>query len=113
MNKKMNRSANKISFIKKFLLRFHGVGKQTHALFSNYIGTNKRIDSIVLKKRQIGLLSKKVNEITRQKTFREKTKQNILFLIENKTYKGVRHKSKLPVRGQRTHTNAKTKKKVS
>ena len=107
----MNRSTNKVSFIKKFLLRIHGIGEQTHTLFSNFAGTNKRINPITLKKSQIGSLSKGVNKITRQKTLKEKSRQNILFLIENKTYKGVRHKSKLPVRGQRTHTNAKTRKK--
>jgi ribosomal protein S13 len=32
------------------------------------------------------------------------------FLSKIKTYKGVRHKLGYPVRGQRTHTNAKTKK---
>ena len=29
-----------------------------------------------------------------------------------KTYKGIRHKLKYPCRGQRTHTNAKTVKKL-
>lgn len=33
---------------------------------------------------------------------------NIYFLIKNKFYKGVRYSKKLPVRGQRTHTNAQT-----
>jgi small subunit ribosomal protein S13 len=28
-----------------------------------------------------------------------------------KTYRGIRHRKGLPVRGQRTHTNAKTVKK--
>lgn len=39
-------------------------------------------------------------------------KQNIRFLVELNTYKGLRHKDNLPVRGQRTRTNAKTKKKI-
>lgn len=38
-------------------------------------------------------------------------KQNVRFLVELNTYKGFRHKDNLPVRGQRTRTNAKTKKK--
>ena len=38
-------------------------------------------------------------------------KGRINFLLEQKTYKGVRHKLKYPVRGQRTRTNAKTTKK--
>ena len=35
---------------------------------------------------------------------------NIKFLVEMGCYRGVRHKKGLPVRGQRTHTNAKTRK---
>lgn len=38
--------------------------------------------------------------------------QNIKKLIEINTYKGLRHKDSLPTRGQRTRTNAKTKKKI-
>jgi ribosomal protein S13 len=37
--------------------------------------------------------------------------KNIEFLIQLKNYTGSRHKLKYPVRGQRTHTNAKTTKK--
>ncbi len=35
---------------------------------------------------------------------------NIKRLIELGTYRGMRHKRGLPVRGQRTHTNARTRK---
>lgn len=35
-------------------------------------------------------------------------KKNIDFLKNNRTYRGVRHRKLLPVRGQRSHTNAKT-----
>lgn len=35
---------------------------------------------------------------------------NIKRLIELNTYRGLRHKRGLPVRGQRTHTNARTRK---
>ncbi len=35
---------------------------------------------------------------------------NIKRLVELGTYRGVRHRRGLPVRGQRTHTNARTRK---
>lgn len=35
-------------------------------------------------------------------------KENINFLIKINHFRGLRHKLNLPVRGQRTHTNAKT-----
>ena len=38
-------------------------------------------------------------------------KENVEFLFKIKTYRGIRHKFKYTSRGQRTHTNAKTKQK--
>lgn len=35
---------------------------------------------------------------------------NIKRLMDLKSYRGLRHRGKLPVRGQRTHTNARTRK---
>jgi small subunit ribosomal protein S13 len=35
---------------------------------------------------------------------------NIKRLLELQTYRGLRHRKNLPVRGQRTHTNARTRK---
>ena len=35
---------------------------------------------------------------------------NIKRLLDLKCYRGLRHRNKLPVRGQRTHTNARTRK---
>jgi small subunit ribosomal protein S13 len=44
-----------------------------------------------------------------EKAFLKSSK--IKVLLENKSYRGFRHLKKLPVRGQRTKTNAKTRKK--
>jgi small subunit ribosomal protein S13 len=41
---------------------------------------------------------------------RREVSQNIKRLIEINSYRGIRHKRNLPVRGQRTHTNARTRK---
>ncbi len=41
---------------------------------------------------------------------RREVNQNIKRLIEVNSYRGIRHKRGLPVRGQRTHTNARTRK---
>ncbi len=41
---------------------------------------------------------------------RRKVSTDIKRLIEIGCYRGIRHVKKLPVRGQRTHTNAKTRK---
>lgn len=41
---------------------------------------------------------------------RKEIGQNIRRLIEIGSYRGVRHRRNLPARGQRTHTNARTRK---
>lgn len=41
---------------------------------------------------------------------RKEISQNIKRLMEIGCYRGVRHRKGLPVRGQRTHTNARTRK---
>lgn len=41
---------------------------------------------------------------------RRKVSSDIKRLIDIGCYRGIRHVKKLPVRGQRTHTNAKTRK---
>jgi small subunit ribosomal protein S13 len=41
---------------------------------------------------------------------RKDTGMNIKRLIDIQSYRGLRHRRSLPVRGQRTHTNARTRK---
>lgn len=41
---------------------------------------------------------------------RKEVSMNVKRLIEIGSYRGVRHRRNLPVRGQRTHTNARTRK---
>jgi small subunit ribosomal protein S13 len=41
---------------------------------------------------------------------RRETSMNIKRLMDLGCYRGLRHRKKLPVRGQRTHTNARTRK---
>jgi len=41
---------------------------------------------------------------------RKEVSMNIKRLIEMGAYRGLRHRRGLPVRGQRTHTNARTRK---
>ena len=41
---------------------------------------------------------------------RRETSQNLKRLMEIGCYRGLRHRKGLPVRGQRTHTNARTRK---
>tara|TARA_Y100000590_G_scaffold452689_1_gene596294 strand:+ start:522 stop:902 length:381 start_codon:yes stop_codon:yes gene_type:complete len=71
-------------------------------------------------------LSKRVNQLTEEEVnkirdlidqkhsvegdLRRKISMNIKRLTDLGSYRGLRHRKKLPVRGQRTHTNARTRK---
>jgi small subunit ribosomal protein S13 len=50
------------------------------------------------------------NEGAVEGDLRKETSMNIKRLIEMGAYRGLRHRRGLPVRGQRTHTNARTRK---
>ncbi len=71
-------------------------------------------------------LSRRVNELTEQEVInireaidqdyqvegdlRREVSMNIKRLMDLGCYRGLRHRRNLPVRGQRTHTNARTRK---
>ena len=50
------------------------------------------------------------NDYIVEGTLRTQIAMNIKWLMEIGCYRGLRHKRGLPVRGQRTHTNARTRK---
>jgi small subunit ribosomal protein S13 len=58
-------------------------------------------------------IAKKVKEEYRlEDNLREQIKANVRRYITNGSIRGFRHKNKLPVRGQRTHANGKTPRRV-
>ena len=66
---------------------------------------NKLTDDEVLKIREYIESKFKV-----EGDLRSEVSLNIKRLTDFGTYRGLRHRKKLPVRGQRTHTNARTRK---
>ena len=73
------------------------------------ISKNKRVNALtdeeVLKIREFIDKNYKV-----EGDLRREISLNIKRLVDLATYRGSRHKKKLPVRGQRTHCNARTRK---
>ena len=88
-----------------------GINKPKIKSFYNYIGLNSRISAVKFKRRQLSTLNQKITKIETGKKLKEKIKNIINFSIKIRTYKGMRHKLRYPTRGQRTHTNAKTRRK--
>lgn len=74
---------------------------------NNRFGLNRRYKYLSLKKEARAFLN-----CARTATDEKAQKfLNIQFLKDARLYRGVRHKARLPVRGQRTHTNGKTAKR--
>lgn len=61
--------------------------------------------------KEISVIANYIEEnIKVEGSLKREVSQNIRRLIEIGCYKGIRHRRGLPVRGQRTHTNARTRK---
>ena len=63
-----------------------------------------------LKEEQIELLRGEIAKFTVEGDLRREVSINIKRLMDLGTYRGRRHRRNLPVRGQRTKTNARTRK---
>jgi small subunit ribosomal protein S13 len=93
------------------LTYIHGIGRTTAASICTKLGfpPERRVselsDSEVLQIRE--LLDA---EHTVEGDLRRNTAMNIKRLMDLACYRGLRHRKGLPVRGQRTHTNARTRK---
>jgi small subunit ribosomal protein S13 len=55
-------------------------------------------------------LRNEISKMTVEGDLRRETSMNIKRLMDLGTYRGIRHRKGLPVRGQRTKTNARTRK---
>jgi small subunit ribosomal protein S13 len=101
---------NKLYFLKNFSNIYGVNSKKVKNLCQNF-GLNPSNKDFKVKKKNNGFVVKnfKINEY--DKNLKLQIRKNIKFLNQIRTYKGVRHNLKLPVRGQRTKTNGKTKKR--
>jgi small subunit ribosomal protein S13 len=93
------------------LTYIYGIGrsKSVTVLAEAKIDKNKKVKALsedeINKIRQIIEKREKI-----EGDLRKEISQNIKRLIDIGSYRGMRHKRKLPVRGQRTKTNARTRK---
>ncbi|MCQ2796191.1 MAG: 30S ribosomal protein S13 [Bacilli bacterium] len=63
-----------------------------------------------LKDEELTALRNEISKVRVEGDLRRETALNIKRLTEIGCYRGIRHKKNLPVRGQRTRTNARTRK---
>ena len=89
----------------------HGVGPKTAKEIMTKVGiddarrVNQLTDAEVLQIRETI-----DRDFTVEGDLRRETSMNIKRLMDLACYRGLRHRKGLPVRGQRTHTNARTRK---
>lgn len=74
------------------------------------IGVQPSVKVSELRDEHTGLLQDAVNEYVVEGDLRRRVSMDIKRLGDIKCYRGLRHKRGLPVRGQRTKTNARTRK---
>jgi small subunit ribosomal protein S13 len=91
------------------LTYIHGIGRSTAKKICErvHIDINKKVKD--LSDAEIGHLLDAVKGYVVEGDLRRKVALDIKRLQEIGSYRGYRHKRNLPVRGQRTRTNARTK----
>lgn len=91
------------------LPELYGIGLGSSKKICQELGYSLELKVNDLTEEQEYEIAKKIKEeYTLEGNLKEEIKSNIQRYITNGSVRGFRHKHSLPVRGQRTHTNAKT-----
>lgn len=93
------------------LTRIYGIGRSLAKKILNESEIELKLKVKDLTEKEISVIKKYIDKNVKvEGSLRREVSQNIKRLIEISCYKGIRHRIGLPVRGQRTHTNARTRK---
>jgi small subunit ribosomal protein S13 len=93
------------------LTYIYGIGKSNYKLICDAAGVSAEKKVKDLTETEIMAIQKAINDnLVVEGDLRREVSMNIRRLMEINCYRGVRHKKGLPVRGQRTRTNARTRK---
>ncbi len=87
-----------------------GIGKPTSTELLEELGINKDTKVKDLTEAEVNEIRAKIDTIPVEGDLRREVSLNIKRLREINCYRGTRHKKGLPVRGQQTKTNARTRK---
>ena len=92
------------------LTYIYGIG---HSLASKIV-KDAKIDPLKkakdLTNEELGLIREELNKYVTEGDLRREVSMNIKNMMEIGSYRGIRHRKGLPVRGQRTNRNARTRK---
>ncbi len=93
------------------LTYIHGIGRTTAKSIVEKMGfpSDRRVQDLT--DQEVLLVREMIDrELTVEGDLRRQVSMNIKRLMDLACYRGLRHRKGLPVRGQRTHTNARTRK---
>lgn len=93
------------------LTYIYGIGRSTAQEILDELEIDRNIKVVDWTDDQVAKLRQKIDsEFKVEGALRSEVNQNIRRLMEIGSYRGNRHRKGLPVRGQRTQTNARTRK---
>ncbi len=92
------------------LTYIYGIGKTTAQQLLKTAGVPEETKVNELTNDQLDAVRAEVNELKIEGDLRREVSQDINRLMEIGSYRGSRHRKNLPVRGQKTKNNARTRK---
>ena len=88
----------------------YGIGKTTAKQICASTGIAEDTKIGDLSEDQLDVVRNEVGKFTVEGDLRRETQMNIKRLMDMGCFRGIRHRRSLPLRGQRTKTNARTRK---
>jgi small subunit ribosomal protein S13 len=93
------------------LTYIHGIGRKTAEGIADKLGIDHARRVSDLSDEEVLRIRETIDaDHSVEGDLRRDTQMNIKRLQDLRSYRGLRHRAGLPVRGQRTHTNARTRK---
>lgn len=92
------------------LTAIYGIGRQTARKICEQVKIDPAKKIGELSEKQLESIRKVIATLTVEGDLRRGTAMNIKRLMDLGCYRGIRHRRGLPLRGQRTRTNARTRK---
>lgn len=94
------------------LTYIYGIGPTRAKQITEATGISLETRTFQLNDEQINRLREEIDRHRVEGDLRREIQLNVKRLMEIGTYRGIRHRRGLPVRGQRTRTNARTRRGV-
>ncbi len=92
------------------LTYIYGIGRSRSQKILDLTGVNRDTRVKDLTEAEISKLREEIDKFQVEGDLRREVRGNIKRLMDIGAYRGLRHRRSLPVRGQRTKTNARTRK---